>query len=397
MPRDRLDIPYIAKGGVIPPAPGLTAREREQEIFREHLAGRERAIVVQGLRGVGKTALLHSFRAIAREEGWVATGLHQETLTPETDVVARLRSMSESALRDITLIDPLKAAGKASQMRLSRAKLKAGVGEVEWERVEATREDDPSQQVIDIVKALGESAASYGAHVVLLFDELQALPATGLRALINAINYAQNAELPLAFAATGLPSVLGAANEAVPSALSVLRFPEIDRLDPEATRLAFALPARLRGEEYTEEALDELARLTRGYPFFIQTYGTILWVGAQGSPIDLADVARLRAEAEGMLDREWFAGKLEGLNDAETDFVFALGALGPGSHSIAALSAQLKKSRQRTNANKNALVRAGLIYEMGKHSGRFAFSIPLFGEYLARVRKGAERYEAVEW
>src|SRR3954454_16701111 len=87
--------PYRPGAGHIPPY--LAGREREYEEFQRLLQQDQilENLVLTGLRGVGKTVLLETFKPKAIEQG---------CLSPTADL-SESASISESALAEILLAD----------------------------------------------------------------------------------------------------------------------------------------------------------------------------------------------------------------------------------------------------------------------------------------------------
>ena len=61
------------------------------------------------------------------------------------------------------------------------------------------------------------------------------------------------------------------------------------------------MPADSEGVDFDDAALDELQRLTGGYPYFVQAYGKATWDVATGSPITRDDVLAAAPDAESEL------------------------------------------------------------------------------------------------
>lgn len=90
---DRTTNPYTPNAGAQPRF--FAGRGKEVEDFRVLLArlqrgSTEKSMLVTGLRGVGKTALLGEFDRVARERGWTAVDSEVSSTTPFAPTMANL-------------------------------------------------------------------------------------------------------------------------------------------------------------------------------------------------------------------------------------------------------------------------------------------------------------------
>ena len=70
---------------------------------------------------------------------------------------------------------------------------------------------------------------------------------------------------------------------------------------------------------YDDDALDELYRLTDGYPYFVQAYGKVTWDCAPSSPITATDVKEASPLAEAELAVGFFGARFERATPAERE------------------------------------------------------------------------------
>lgn len=90
--------PYTPGAGTRPPA--LTGRDRQLEQFellldRLQIGRSERSMLINGLRGVGKTVLLNTFKDMAQERGWYAAKLEIRHDTEPPRVLWRRFSLGD--------------------------------------------------------------------------------------------------------------------------------------------------------------------------------------------------------------------------------------------------------------------------------------------------------------
>jgi AAA ATPase domain len=158
--------PYIPAAGSRPPV--LAGREDELDTFTVAL-GRlgkgvhARSMILDGVRGVGKTVLLREFNYIAREQGWITSGVVE---CDEGERLPRIvAKLCHRALRDL---DKRWSAGEA--IRRAFGVLKAftltlgGDGHwrfnIDFDAVKGVA--DSGDPEVDIVELLGESVRRDG-------------------------------------------------------------------------------------------------------------------------------------------------------------------------------------------------------------------------------------------
>ena len=89
---------------------------------------------------------------------------------------------------------------------------------------------------------------------------------------------------------------------------------------------------------YDDDALDELYRLTDGYPYFVQAYGKVTWDCAPVSPSRATDVKEAAPEAEAELAVGFFGARFERATPAERDYMRAMAELGVERRTTAAVA-----------------------------------------------------------
>ena len=153
-------------------------------------------------------------------------------------------------------------------------------------------------------------------------------------------------------------------------------------LDPDDARAAIRLPAAEQGVELTDGALDAIAELARGYPYFLQEWGYHVWNAAGRSPIDQDLVERLIPAVTRHLDANFFRVRFDRLTPAERRYLRAMAALGPGPHRSGSVARQLGVKVETVAPRRAELIAKGMLYSPAH--GDTAFTVPLFDEFLLR-------------
>lgn len=242
---------------------------------------------------------------------------------------------------------------------------------------------DLEVDLAELFVAVGEAAQDRSRAVAVLIDELQYLSAAEMSALIMAVHRIAQRQLPLALVGAGLPQLVGLAGRSKTYAERLFTYPDIGPLAPPDAREALRGPVRAQGADFTDEALDALVAVTRGYPYFLQEWGYQAWNLAPGSPIDAAVVERATAAAIRKLDGSFFRVRFDRLTPREKDYLRALAELGADAHRSGDVATSLGVKVQSVAPLRSGLIRKGMIYSPAH--GDTAFTVPLFDEFMRRT------------
>ena len=271
-------------------------RDFEIALQRFEIGNDDRSQLLYGLRGVGKTVLLREFHRIAEARNWPC---HAIEISQRVHFAKEIANLARKVLLRLSTREKLGdlvrrglAVLRSFQIRYQLPEgpevalgLEPAVGEADYGSLHG--------DVGDLLVAVGRAAQPRGTGAVFTVDEFQFLPADEMEALIVALHRISQEGLPVLFVGAGLPSLPGKVGDARSYAERLFEFRRINSLDPEEARLALAQPAERLGVRWTAEALDAVIRQTRGYPYFLQTFGQQCWEVATGSTeITEAVVAR---------------------------------------------------------------------------------------------------------
>ena len=91
-------------------------------------------------------------------------------------------------------------------------------------------------------------------------------------------------------------------------------------------------PAQSAGVIFKPDALKEIFRLTKGYPYFLQEWGYQSWNIAKSSPITLQIVHNATAAVIPRLDKNFFRVRFDRLIPSEKLFLRAMAKFGADAH-----------------------------------------------------------------
>lgn len=382
--------PYAPGAGT--PPPELAGRDEIIEragvaLYRIAHGRAARSLVLYGLRGVGKTVLLHHIRIAAEAD-------RLQTVMIEAPEGRSLPAMLGPPLRAALI---RMSRGEAIRETLRRAlgalASFAGVARVKYGDVEFSVDFDPERGVADsgdlesdladLLAHIGRTAADHDTALVLFVDELQYIPEAQLAALITALHRTSQRQLPVTMVAAGLPQLLGQMGRAKSYAERLFEFVPLEALEPEAARQALSVPAAAEGVAFTDEAIEEILRQTRCYPYFLQEWGKHAWAEAEKSPITLDDARRAGAAALAELDASFFRVRFDRLTPAEKQYLRAMAELGPGPHRSADIAAALDRRVSAVAPIRARLIEKGMVYSPAH--GDTAFTVPLFDGFMRRT------------
>jgi AAA+ ATPase superfamily predicted ATPase len=175
--------PYAPGAGTPPPEPAGRDEIIERASIALHRIANGRAaqsLILYGLPGVGKTALLNRMRMDAEQEGFVPTVIEApEDRSLPAILGPALRSTLIRLSRGEAARKALKKALGALASFVSSAKLKYEDVElnVDFEALTGLADSgDLDTDLTDLLRTVGETAEERGTAAILFIDELQYVP-----------------------------------------------------------------------------------------------------------------------------------------------------------------------------------------------------------------------------
>lgn len=374
------------------PPPELVGRDEILEQTRI-LLGRARArrseksILLTGLRGVGKTVLLNEMDRLAEEDGY-------RTILIEAHENKSLATLLAPHLRRL-LFDLNRIAGASDKIRRGLAVLKSFMGSIKVTvgDVEIGLDIDPEKgtadsgdletDLPDLLSVLAEAAEDRNVPIAILIDEIQYFSQSELSALIMAMHKMQQRQLPLVLMGAGLPILPGIAGESKSYAERLFNFPDIGPLSEADVAKALQDPVKLASVVFEDDAVQEIYRLTLGYPYFLQEWGYQTWNLAERSPITLQDVIGATDKVISRLDTNFFRVRFDRLTPSEKNYLRAMAELGSGAQKSSDIAAVLGAKVNSLGPVRAKLIKKGMIYS--PTYGDMAFTVPLFDKFIRRM------------
>ena len=391
--------PFRPGAGHTPPY--LAGREAERAEFLRLLDQTTifENMVLTGLRGVGKTVLLDSFKPIAITSGWLWVGadLSESTSVSEDIMAVRLCT-------DLSLVTSGVVIGTDVQRRAGFA--------AETEELEKTLSfqtliniyNSTPGLALDKLKTVLETAWSVlsGAQqtrgIIFAYDEAQNLADQAAKEqypmslLLDTFQSVQRKNLPLMLALTGLPTLFPKLVEARTFSERMFRVVFLNSLTVDESRDAILKPIDDSNcpVQLSDDSVNSITTMSGGYPYFIQFICREVY-DAFMQKIDKGENATVpTAEIEQKLDTDFFAGRWARATDRQRDLLSLIAQLENCDdeftvQEIVALSKSLSEkpfSNSHVNQMLAALSRQGLVFK-NRH-GKYSFAVPLLGRYINR-------------
>lgn len=382
------DNPFTPTAGRSPPE--LVGRdpilERAAFVLDRVRAGYSQpSLVLIGLRGVGKTVLLREIEKRALKRGFAPVRV--ET-TERQDLPAQLALGLRSVLLELDRVAALR-----EKLRYAFGVLRSFVNiRFQFGGLEANISADPiagqadsgslDRDLGDLFRAIGAAAREQKTAVVLLVDEMQYATEEELEALVVGMHQVEQDGLPVTLVAAGLPPLRGALGAAKSYTERLFEYPPVGSLARVDADKAIRDPMILRSVDIEPAALEFVFATTKGYPYFIQTWGSFTWNAAATSPVTLADVRRATEAAVPYLDANFFGHRFDRVTSAERRYLRAMASLGDGPYRVGRVASALRTTTSALGVARDRLIKKGIIYDPSH--GLVEFTVPMFAEFMRR-------------
>ena len=377
--------PYTPGSGRKPPS--LQGRDSEIEAFDLLVAkaksrNYDRGMMLTGLRGVGKTALLNSLRGHADNHDWYTVQMEAQASSSSTKVnYKQLASGLKAGLRRYSRKHSItQLAGKVGAMIEGSSISVAGVSVT----APAPDESDVIGDLEELLDTLCEYARKSGTAIGLFIDEIQDLDLPLLSALVMAQHRANQENWPFYVIGAGLPSVPAVLGKARSYSERLFLYRIIGPLPEQAAHRALADPAESAGGSFTPDALHLLAEASEGYPYFLQEFGKAIWDLAPAAPFTPDDAREALVAGRAQLDQGFYPSRWDRTTPAERRYLRAIAATGEPNPKTSSLSI----SQSAASVARASLIDKGIIYSSER--GRIGFTVPGMSTFIARQPEDEE-------
>lgn len=386
------------------PPPYLAGRDEERSEFGRFLDQRPvlTNLVLTGLRGVGKTVLLETFKPMAIQKGWLwaGTDLSESASVSEDSIAVRiLTDLAPVVVSFVVGETEVRQIGFAPQEQKTPVRLDFQLLNRIYSQTPGLA-SDKLKAVLETVWSCLKGTECRG--VVLAYDEAQNLSDQAashhypLSLLLDVFQSLQKKEMPYLLVLTGLPTLFPKLVETRTFAERMFHVMTLGRLDEEESREAILRPLQAPGcpVRFSEEAVEAIISRSGGYPYFIQflcreMFDAYLQQKASGQ----VNPASTIAQTVRKLDSDFFAGRWNRVTDRQRELLGVVAEL-PNCNDEFTVQEIVGKSRETISKPFSAshvnqilakLADSGLVYK-NRH-GRYCFALPLLGDFIRRQKE----------
>ncbi len=358
-------------------------------------------LILTGLRGVGKTVLLDTFKPLAIQEGWLWVGadLSESTTVDEERLATRI--LTDVALATSSLVydrqevrrpgfdgltDQLDTTLNYTTLRTVYEQTRGLVAD----RLKAT---------LAFVWLTASLSPNPPRGIVFAYDEAQNMAdhpdkdEYPLSVMLDVFQSIQRQGVPFLLALTGLPTLFPRLVDARTYAERMFRVLFLSRLDPPDVREAIVKPIQEDGcpITFTRESIRQIEEHSGGYPYFIQficheAFDVFVSQSTTGSNNPSVPIKEITAK----LDSDFFAGRWSRVTDRQRDLLYVVSMLdSPESEfsvqEVVELAKQLPvKGFSPSHASQilSALINSGIVYK--NRYGKYSFAVPLLSNFIRR-------------
>lgn len=358
-------------------------------------------LVLTGLRGVGKTVLLDTFKPLTVQEGWLWVGadLSESTTVDEGRLATRI--LTDVALATSNFVynqQEVRRPGFGRQADLVEVTLNYPTLRAVYRQAGGLVTDRLKATLMFVWRALRASPRP-PRGIVFAYDEAQNMADHArkeeypLSVMLDVFQSIQRQGAPFLLALTGLPTLFPKLVEARTYSERMFRVLFLNRLDPPDVREAIVKPIQEHGcpITFTEESIRQIEKHSGGYPYFIQficheAFDVFVSQITTGSSNPSVPIEVITAK----LDSDFFAGRWSRVTDRQRDLLHVVSRLDdPESEfsvqEIVELSRELPvKGFSPSHASQilAALINSGVVFR-NRH-GKYSFAVPLLGDFIRR-------------
>ena len=383
------------------PPPYLAGRDEEKKEFQKFLDQKTvmTNVVLTGLRGVGKTVLLETFKplAVSKDWLWAGTDLSESATVSEDNIAVRILADLSPLVASLKVGEAeVKRIGFTTTAERTPIHLDFAVLKRIYDQTPGLT-SDKLKRVLEVIWSSLQATSCKG--VVLAYDEAQNLSDQAathqypLSLLLDVFQSVQKKGLPFMLVFTGLPTLFPKLVEARTFAERMFHVTTLGRLDPKESRDAILKPmGQPRNPvRFTEQAVAEIVRHSGGYPYFIQflcremfdSYSQQKAGGKLNPSVTVQQTIR-------KLDSDFFAGRWNRVTDRQRELLSVVAKLSNCDDEFT-VQEVVEKSRQALEKPFSAshvnqilakLAENGMVYK-NRH-GRYSFAVPLLGDFIRR-------------
>lgn len=344
------------------------------------------SIIFSGLRGVGKTVLINSLQKIAEDKDIFCKHIEVEE---RNDFISQIAACSQAFLRKVSAKEKFKHLIQKPLDAIKALVISFDPNDSTFsfsmQERELYKSVNLTQGLTDVFTTVGETAYKTGIPICFFVDEIQYMKPKELGSLISALHRTNQLGYPVMVIGAGLPKIYKMLSDERSYSERLFLYKEIGSLTDEQSRNAIEIPAQKFGITYTDEAIDQIISITKGYPFFIQQMCQVVYKNAVEKEIGCNCVENSMEEFYKLLDVGFFKVRYERCADSDKKFIFAMVQCGELPCTISNVAKNLNKSVNSVSTTRAQLISKGIIYPIRYRE--LDFTVPEFSGYIERLEE----------
>ena len=384
------------------PPPYLAGRVEERAEFARLLDQTTvlKNPILTGLRGVGKTVLLESFKPLARDKGWLWAGsdLSEAVSVGEERLAIRLCT-------DLGLITSDIVVPTGQRLTIGFGSTAEVVGKrLTVDQLTGIYSETPGLPIDKIKTVLQFAWSSISSTrpgvrgVIFAYDEAQTLgnrpnrEQYPLSLLLDVFQSLQRQGMPLMLALTGLPTLFPALVQARTSSERMFRVLSLRRLNAQESADAIRIPLETVDSPWrlTDDSVTSIVEMSGGYPYFLQFICKEGYDAFRQRHLAGEEPLVPLSEIERKLDDDFFSGRWARTTDRQRQLLWIIAHLDSADDEFT-VQQVVEKARSilerpfspsHTNQMLASLASQGLVFK-NRH-GRYSFAVPLLDRFIRR-------------
>lgn len=394
--------PFRPGAGHAPPY--LAGRNLEQEEMKRLLQQTviSENMVLTGLRGVGKTVLLETFKPLALKSDWLWANSDLSESVSVTEETLATRILTDIALFTAPLIVKevrQMELGFSSQEKVIRQPLNYALLKQHYDSIPGLVADK-LKATLEFVWSVLPKQAVRGA--VFAYDEAQnmtdhaAKDQYPLSVLLEVFQSIQRKNIPFMLVLTGLPTLFPKLVEARTYAERMFHVVFLKPLDEIATKDAILKPIADANcpLKFSASVVDGIWKMSAGYPHFIQFICKEVFDAWLNKLANNEVPSIPQDEIVMKLDTNFFSGRWAKATDRQRDLLQVISVLDgcETEFTVQEVVAESKTilskpfSSSHINQMLSSLGELGLVYK--NRFGKYSLAVPLMSGFIRRQTMG---------
>ena len=342
------------------------------------------SVIFSGLRGVGKTVLINRLQTIAEEKEIFCKHIEVEE---KNDFISQIAECSQAFLRKVSKKEKFKHLIQKPLEAIKSLMISFDPEENTFSLSMQDRElylsNNLTQSLTEVFTTIGETAYKTQIPVCFFIDEIQYMRQKELGSLIAALHRANQLGYPVMIIGAGLPKIYKMLSDEKSYSERLFLYTEIDSLNFEQSKKAIEEPVKKFEITYTDEAIEKIIDITKGYPFFIQQLCQIVYNRTDNKTIQESDIEQSINEFFERLDVGFFRSRYERCAESDKKFIFAMVKCGELPCMISNVAYNLNKTVTSISTTRAQLISKGIIYPV--RYKELDFTVPEFAGYIRRL------------